>query len=266
MSDRAPITDAELQAYVDQQLPVERQQQVEDYLQHHPAAAAKVAAYQQLNLAITELYDPIAQQPIPDRLLDIRPDYRQPWRAAAAIFVWLTLGGVIGWFAHTPFGDDNDPNQLLTLDLSQPAALAHSLFSPEKRHPVEVPASEQAHLQAWLSKRLDTPVQAPDLSAQGYQLLGGRLLPSSNGKAAQFMYQHAGGQRLTLYLRPGDWPNAHLSMRTAHMNNLNTYYWTRDAIGYAVTADLPLDTLQPMARNAHDQLAMLSHPAASPIQ
>jgi anti-sigma factor RsiW len=49
---------------------------------------------------------------------------------------------------------------------------AHAAYVPEVRHPVEVAASEQQHLIAWLSKRLSRPLRAPSLDAAGYQLLG----------------------------------------------------------------------------------------------
>lgn len=73
------------------------------------------------------------------------------------------------------------------------AALAHAVYAPEVRHPVEVAAVEKAHLAAWLSKRLEAEVRAPDLGGAGFALLGGRLLPgealsgAASLPAAQFM-------------------------------------------------------------------------------
>ncbi len=52
----------------------------------------------------------------------------------------------------------------------------------------------------WLSKRLDRPLKVPALGAQGYELVGGRLLPGDTGARAQFIYQNGAGQRITLYL------------------------------------------------------------------
>ena len=66
------------------------------------------------------------------------------------------------------------------------AAVAHAVYAPEVRHPVEVnvaqgSASEQRaqeeHLARWLGKRLDMPVKLYDLRPQGFELVGGRLLP-----------------------------------------------------------------------------------------
>jgi anti-sigma factor RsiW len=40
----------------------------------------------------------------------------------------------------------------------------------------------------------------PQLSSQGYELVGGRLLPGGDGTAAQFVFHNPAGQRITLYL------------------------------------------------------------------
>ena len=48
-------------------------------------------------------------------------------------------------------------------------------------------------------------IKAPDLTGFGFRLMGGRLLPAStNGVAAQLMYDDDHGTRLTLYLRNGE--------------------------------------------------------------
>ena len=64
--------------------------------------------------------------------------------------------------------------------------------------PVEVGGDNEKALVTWLTKRLGAPVSAPSLSALGYELVGGRLLPGGAGGGA-FMYA-PDGQRLTLYV------------------------------------------------------------------
>ena len=51
------------------------------------------------------------------------------------------------------------------------------------------------------SRRQAADGSEPD--GQGYRLIGGRLLPDSGEAAALFMYENAGGNRLTLYARSG---------------------------------------------------------------
>jgi hypothetical protein len=52
-----------------------------------------------------------------------------------------------------------------------------------------------------LTRRLSVPVKLFDLRSEGFELVGGRLLPDANGPSAQLMYQDAMGQRVTVYLR-----------------------------------------------------------------
>jgi len=54
-----------------------------------------------------------------------------------------------------------------------------------------------------LSKRLNRTLTIPSLHEYGFELVGGRLLPGEDGPAAQFMYQNANGERLTLYMTGG---------------------------------------------------------------
>jgi len=48
------------------------------------------------------------------------------------------------------------------------------------RHAVEVRAQEE-HLARWLTRRIDLPVKLFDLREQGFELIGGRLLPDGDG-------------------------------------------------------------------------------------
>ena len=66
---------------------------------------------------------------------------------------------------------------------AQQAAVAHAVFQPEVRHPVEVTAAQQEHLVQWLSKRLGRPLKVPVLSAQGYELSADACCPATRARA-----------------------------------------------------------------------------------
>ncbi|TIL54623.1 MAG: anti-sigma factor, partial [Mesorhizobium sp.] len=84
--------------------------------------------------------------------------------------------------------------------LAEQAIAAHVLYAAEQRHAVEVPASDKDHLQTWLSNRVGLKLVAPDLAAQGFQLVGGRLLPAGESKAAMLLYEDAKGERISLFV------------------------------------------------------------------
>jgi anti-sigma factor RsiW len=115
----------------------------------------------------------------------------------------------------------------------------------EMRHPVEVGAAEEEHLVKWLSKRLGRALQAPKLDAFGFHLMGGRLLPADDVAAAQFMYEHEDGRRLTLYLRVGE--GEETAFRFQQMGETATFAWVDQGCGFALTAAADRAQLLPIA-------------------
>src|SRR5438132_1464027 len=179
------------------------------------------------------------------------------WRRIAAVLAWLALGIALGapagWYAH--------PERSLTQSapdaavLARRAAVAHAVYSPEVRHPVEVGADDEQHLVAWLSKRLGAKVRAPKLDEAGMSLVGGRLLPGDNGPVAQFMYQSQNGRRLTLYVRTEASRNRETAFRYARENNVGVFYWIDREVGYALaSADLSKDELLRLANLVYKKL------------
>lgn len=149
------------------------------------------------------------------------------------------------------------------------AALAHAVYTPEQRHPVEVDARQADHLVAWLSKRLGTPLHAPQLAPLGYELLGGRLLAAGEGPVAQFMYQNAAGARLTLYVRraapagvmPADTLTA---FQVAREGDVEVFYWVEDGFGYALSGRVARPQLQAVAEAVYHQLTAPPAAASAP--
>ena len=67
MIDRnSPVTEDELHAYVDGELPADRQDAVEAWLAAHPDEAARVAAWRAQAEAIRARYGAVANEPVPD--------------------------------------------------------------------------------------------------------------------------------------------------------------------------------------------------------
>jgi anti-sigma factor RsiW len=138
--------------------------------------------------------------------------------------------------------------------LAHNAAIAHVVYSPEVRHPVEVGADQETHLVQWLSKRLGTPLKVPHFSAEGFDLVGGRLLPGEQGPVAQFMYQDAQGRRLTLYVRTDAAENRETAFRYTLEGKVSVFYWLDGRLGYALSGELPREQLLRIAEAAYKQL------------
>lgn len=233
------MREEDLQAYVDGQLDAVRQAEVEHWLAENPAEQARVEALQKQNAMLHALFDPVLAEPVPltmQRKASSRWKTRwemPPLRFAAAMG-WMVLGGAIGWAMH---GKDT-AKSVAPLALAQQAAVAHAVYAPEVLHPVEVGAAQEAHLVKWLSKRLGAAIKAPQLGAVGYELVGGRLLPSNSGPAAQFMYQDARGQRLTLYVRTDAKEQRETAFRYAQEGKVGVFYWLDGSLGYALSGEM----------------------------
>src|SRR5258705_9328032 len=69
MSDpKIPVTEDELHAYVDNELPAERRGDVEAWLATHADDAQRVRSWRAMADALHARYDTIADEPIPKRL------------------------------------------------------------------------------------------------------------------------------------------------------------------------------------------------------
>lgn len=253
------MNEAQLHAYVDGALAPAERAAVEAHLAVHPDDAARVHAYREQNEALHRLFDPVLREP---HVLRVGAAPRAtgvaangPWRRIAALAATFALGAAIGALVQGQFGMAPAAGPAPTI--VRQAALAHAAYRPEVRHPVEVAASEEQHLVAWLSKRLDTPIRAPSLAAQGYRLLGGRLLPPAgavgDAPVALLMYEDARGKRLSLLARREP-SGGDTAFRFAQDGATNVFYWIDGPLGYALAGEIGKDELSAIARAVYQQL------------
>ncbi|HUI97238.1 MAG TPA: anti-sigma factor [Xanthobacteraceae bacterium] len=250
MSDHdLPVSEDELHAHVDGELPADRRAAVEAWLATHPDDMARVAGWRSLADNIRARYGAVASEPIPARL-NLRQIERagRSWRgiAAAAAVAAFVAGGLAGWTARGAVGPL--PATTFTAD----ALDAYKVYVVEVRHPVEVPGSEQAHLTQWLSKRVGYQLHIPDLEPVGLKLVGGRLLPGPHGAAAFFMYESKSGERFTLYSTRTNGPDT--SWRYNADGAVGALSWADSDVGYVVSGEANRDRLHKVAETVYAQL------------
>ena len=261
MTGDRPIGDDDLQAWVDERLPAARREAVEAYLESSAEAAGKVLAYRKQRDALRAHLSHKAGEPIPSRLriTNILAQRRRRMHArlaaVAAAFAWLALGGVLGWSANAWLWTSGRLGTERP-HLASDAVAAHRTFVVEAVHPVEVGATHEQHLVQWLSKRLGRPLRAPDLTAQGFRLMGGRLLPAAGEAAAQLMYDNDQGTRLTIYARAGN--TGETAFRFARLGEVSAFYWIDDGFGYVVSATTDRERLLTIAQAIYRQLEDLA--------
>jgi anti-sigma factor RsiW len=251
---------------------------IQVWLQEHPDDAALVRLWAADRDALRARFSPALDEPIPERLTQAvwrrgreRRGLSWGWPAQSAVAVGLlALGIAIGalWRGITPA----EPLAAAGGGWTQRAALAHAVYAAEVRHPVEVSVREgdaaqqreqEAHLSRWLTRRLTVPVKLFDLRAQGFELVGGRLLPDASGPSAQLMYQDAMGMRVTVYLRKSGEHDAPAAFRYERQGDLGMFYWVEGRSGYALVGTQSRERLLALAQAIAKQDQM---PASAPAR
>ncbi|WP_157265411.1 anti-sigma factor family protein [Azohydromonas aeria] len=252
--DADRIDDELLSAWLDDELDPEPRARVEQWLREHPEDAERVRLWAADRDALRARFDPVLAEAVPAgmrRLLHPRPLAQRPWARAAAVLLLVAGGAVLGagamWRWQEPLAQRfaHEPPWV------RRAAVAHAVYAPEQRHPVEVRAGEE-HLARWLTRRTTLPVKLFDLQAQGFSLVGGRLLPDAAGPSAQLMYEDAEKRRVTVYLRKPE-AGTPAAFRFERQGELNMFYWVESGCGYALVGPLPRERMLALALEIHRQ-------------
>ncbi|OWV91578.1 anti-sigma factor [Rhizobium sp. R693] len=250
------VTEADLHAYADGQLPEQARARIEAWLNDNPDDAAKVAEWSMQNAEIRSLFAPYERSADGDAALVTGSRQPANWpkrlAAAAVVIVVFGLGAVSGYYGSTLF--EKPDLQLTELEtLPNEARNAFLIYAGEVRHPVEVFADEEAHLATWLGKRLAIQnLRVPNLQELGFKLVGGRLLPVDGRPGAMFMYEDQAGERLTVLVGRNA-NNGSTSFRFASSGNVETFYWIDGELGYAVTGEVSRDVLRKVAEECYRQ-------------
>ena len=257
-----PIAEADLHAYADGQLAAPRRAEIERYLAAHEEERNRVDDWRRQNEALHALLDPALSEPLPLRLPLKAEAVAWRWRALAAGVALCVVSAGAAWI-----GRGAVDAEALRVALSKApaarggelagfarrAAIAHTVYSPEVRRPVEVGAEQEQALVTWLTRRIGSPVKAPALGPLGYELIGGRLLPGESGPVAQFMYGATDRPRLTLYVT-AEAPGQDVAFRFGQQGKVNVFYWVEGRFGYALSAESGKAELAKVAEEVYRQL------------
>lgn len=242
---------------LDGELPGEEYTAYDAWLGANPDMAARSRRFaadgDQLRRAVSD----VASEPVPQRMKELlaeeparRPAISTAWRMAAAAAALVAAGGIGGYLLGI---SGWSPANAAGSQMAEGAMEAYTLFATEKVHVVEVGADQKQHLVDWLSRRVGIPLVAPDLTPQGFELMGGRLLPSNDKAAAQFMYQDHAGNRVSLYI-VRDPSKRDTGFRVLEQGDTRALYWLDDGYGCAVAGNVPQAALSRIANSAYRQL------------
>ena len=238
---------------MDRILEPERQAEVAVYLEGHPDVARRVAAFSDQRDLLRKALAPIADEPLPpqlnlSRIIENRRRRPLPvWWAIAAMLM-LSIGGLGGWVVR---GSLQAPSGGLAL-LAQEAADSYKVYASDRVRPVEIRASDSTQLVQWVSNRLHQPVKLPDLTGSGYRLMGGRLVATSHGPAAMFMYDDDRGDRLVVLTRPMA-SDQSAPMAPHSGGDVAGFAWADGGMGYSLVGQAATEALRPIANEVRRQ-------------
>jgi anti-sigma factor RsiW len=255
---RRDFSERDIHMALDGELPAEERAAYDAWLDANPEMKARSARFTADRAAMRAAFAGVMDEAVPVRLRNVvlgetpakASVPRSRWWLGAAAAALMLAGGLGGYLAGMDGIFQEDPAED---QLAEQAIAAHVIFAAEKRHAVEVPASDKDHLQTWLSNRVGLKLVAPDLTANGFQLIGGRLLPAGDGKAAMLLYEDDKGERISLFVTAESTENAK-GTYAAEQSGPQAVYWLDKGYGCAVVGSLPHGQLAVVAKSAYDQL------------
>jgi anti-sigma factor RsiW len=136
---------------------------------------------------------------------------------------------------------------------AQEAADSYNVYAPDHVRPVEMRSADSAQLVQWVSDRLHRPVKVPDLTTSGYRLMGGRLVATSHGPAAMFMYDDDHGSRLVMLTRPMS-TDRNAPMIPQSRDDVAGFTWADGGVGYSLVGQTSAKSLRPIANEVRKQV------------
>jgi anti-sigma factor RsiW len=151
--------------------------------------------------------------------------------AAAAVFGAVISSSVMMTIAHL--------DQREGVASQVVAGHIRSLLAPQ---PFDVASSDRHTVKPWFTARLPESPQVPDLAAQGFALLGGRVDVIGHDPVATIVYKHAAHTVSLTTLRPGQ------SVSDQAIAGYNVRSWTDGDFTYVAVSDLPAADLATFER------------------
>jgi len=248
MTVNTPISEDELHAYLDGELPDARRPAVEAYLREHPEDARRLGVYRDDGAAIKRIFSHGVAATHPRR-----PSGPRSWRSgptvsrrhAVAAALILAVGAVAGWFGRERINDTDMER------LAHQAAAAHLILNGPGVEPLAT--SSLGELSRRMSSALGVRTELRDPSGTGYKIVGARIVPLAKGRAVQLVMRGLADETITFYFegRPGA---KETPIRRIAGNGLTTLVWEDDDLACAITGALEPKKLEEVGRRIYEAL------------
>jgi anti-sigma factor RsiW len=226
-----------LQPYSDRELDLVRQLQIEEHLTGCDACAQQETRLRALRAAVSS---PSLYYRAPDTLrsriqLATRPIQRG-WRRpslqlaaiAATILFLIGTAATLGILSSRAGASADDR-------VAQWVVAAH-IRSLQADHLMDVASTDQHTVKPWFRGKVDFSPEVPDLSAQGFELSGGRLDYLADHPVAALVYRHR-LHAINLFIWPAD-NDEDKAVRDLARQGFHIRHWQRAGMTYWAISDL----------------------------
>ena len=242
------VSEIDLHAFIDGELPPERAAAVEAAVARDPILAARVRGFRADKLALVAAYGPLADAPVPASLLQAARGSSRP-----VIKRWgrhLVLAGAAALAASL----------LLTLTPRAPrdAAIEQALAARENartpsreldgRDLASIEAADQA-----MSDMLGNSTRVPDLRRAGFKLVSAEFYGPTRSDAVQLRYEDAERRLFTVFLRPSAGPDA---FDVTERGPVRICVWQNADVTAVMTGEMSTPELFRLASLAYSSLGL----------
>lgn len=246
-----PISDEMLHAYVDGALSLEERLEVEAHLAANPRDAARVARYVEQNRGFHELFDHHLAAAQPPRTQELSQELGAAWRrssrrrrgyAIAASVTLLAAAAASAWVGHRNLIDVPAATQLAgtasgaTGDIAQNADWSDSV--------ADAGSSLSGPFPEGMAVSLERP---PDLSSQGFALVGGRAMSLPDSGTIELLYENERGARVTLHVSLAD-DEGETALVALRDQERSVLLWQREGLVFSLIGRADHEELAEIAR------------------
>lgn len=269
------VSEDELQAYVDGQLPAGERKRIEGHLAAHPRESERLEAYRKQNIGLHALFDypqydsqdndpsladlppdmaAIARQLDREIILSTRP--MSQFRNLAAGVALLVAASGAGWIAYERFSEPSDPLVAFT----RQAAEAHARLAGYQATGSGAAGERGRQVVTWLSEQPEgAPLRLPDLESLGFRLVADRVLPpAAGGRAAQLLYKDKEGELITLYMHAGYRRAGREPVETSFTfrreGQVSQFFWQNGRFAYSLIGMMEQNRLLEIAEVISEEL------------
>ncbi len=270
-TSEAAFDEADLNGFVDGRIDPARAAALAESLASDPESRARIDGWKRQNESLRTMFASVLFEPVPARLMagsvPARPTHPEAAKprdtgrtssVSSGVLVTTSLGMALVGFAlgaivsmgtddfglsrpsESGFGKQAAQRTAAVLptparSLSDIAVEAHRTYLGDPVHQVELSGADTPRLTRWIQHRLGPTARVPDLTAQGWTLLGGRILPGPQGPVAFLVYAD-GADRLSLALSRSAGPRGLQVARDDGRDAVATTSWADEAFDYALTS------------------------------